>query len=80
VIGEVRRDRFLQQGLFIRRCVQERNRPYTNAMASARSRLTLPEALIQGREELRLRYILTSWTYDPGAWRRGRADGRRGSK
>jgi haloacetate dehalogenase len=27
----------------------------------------LPEALIQGREELWLRYILTSWTYDPGA-------------
>jgi haloacetate dehalogenase len=27
----------------------------------------LPEALIQGREELWLRYMLTSWTYDPGA-------------
>lgn len=27
----------------------------------------LPEALIQGREELWLRYILSSWTYDPGA-------------
>jgi haloacetate dehalogenase len=27
----------------------------------------LPEALIQGREELWLRYLLSSWTYDPGA-------------
>jgi pimeloyl-ACP methyl ester carboxylesterase len=27
----------------------------------------LPEALISGREEMWLRYILTSWTYDPEA-------------
>ena len=35
----------LCQPEFIRRCVQERDRPYTNAMASARSDLTISVTL-----------------------------------